>query len=85
MMLAFKLGKNIGAIVNPNNSFPWVVFKVVGAAIAEGWIDRLIYAAMQYKPESPKLRAFTYEIGFTSSKPSKQELEAISNKLPPLK
>ena len=55
-MVRFRLDKNLDAIALGDDQRE-IVFKLIGAAEAEGWTDQLLLAAREANPGSPALLA----------------------------
>jgi hypothetical protein len=57
MLLAESLGRSLAAIAPTGRRYDYVVFCVIRAAEAEGWIAELILAACAARPSNPELAA----------------------------
>jgi hypothetical protein len=76
MMLQFRLGKGLNAIVPPG---PLVnqAFYLVQAAEAEGWTRELVEAARKSRPRNAKLLAVGQSIGTPTNVPPTPVLERV--------
>ncbi|NEO43364.1 MAG: NACHT domain-containing protein [Moorea sp. SIO4A3] len=54
-MVSFKLNDNLNTIAGGDN-LNEIVFNLIQTAEAEGWVDKLIYAARRANPGSPSLK-----------------------------
>lgn len=79
-MLALRLDKKRSLIAGDTN-FADIVFKVVDAANRDGWIEKLIQAALEDKPDSPALKAFSskYPDEFSSKHSGTGQVNAIAD------
>jgi hypothetical protein len=58
MMLDFSLGKSLNDIDTSGSSLRYVIFRVIKTAKSEGWLDNLVEAALQDRPENKLLNAW---------------------------
>jgi len=75
-MLRFRLEKNIHTLALGDDLME-IVFKLIRAAEAEGWIMQLLVAARESNPGNPALLAFSQQFGLASTTPPRTELERI--------
>lgn len=78
-MVKFRLEKNLDAIAL-GEDLQEIVFKLIGAAEAEGWTAGLLTAARESNPGNPTLLAFSQQFGLASSEISRQVLEKTIRK-----
>ncbi|NEP20618.1 MAG: trypsin-like peptidase domain-containing protein [Moorea sp. SIO3I6] len=62
-LVYFKFSKNLDSIAMGDN-LKEIVFKLIKAAQAEGWVDKLIVGARESNPGNPTLFAFAQEFNF---------------------
>ncbi len=75
-MIRFRLDKNIHAIAL-GDDLKEIIFKLVRAAEAEGWIIQLIVAARESNPGNAMLLAFAQQFNLAPATPSHRALERI--------
>jgi hypothetical protein len=75
-MARFRLDKNLDAIAL-GDDLQEIVFKLIHAAEAEGWTDRLLLAARESNPGNPQLLAFAQQFGLAPTTPPRPELERL--------
>jgi hypothetical protein len=68
-VVQFRLSKNLNVIAM-GDDLRTIVFRLIGAAEAEGWVDELILAARQSNPKNPLLFVFAQEFNLTPSLPT---------------
>jgi V8-like Glu-specific endopeptidase len=78
-MLFYRLSKDRARITMAGN-YETIVYDLIRAAHSEGWLDRLVVAARQSRPEHPGLRAVAEGRGLTASAPA---LESILSESAP--
>lgn len=76
MMVTFRLGKSLNAIVGPG-SLTNQAFYLVQAAEAEGWTQELVEAARKSRPRNAKLLEVGQSIGTPTSVPRTPVLERV--------
>lgn len=68
-LVKFRLEKNLNAIAM-GDDLKEIIFKLIGIAESEGWIDRLIASARESNPGNPRLFAVAQELNLATSMPS---------------
>jgi V8-like Glu-specific endopeptidase len=68
-MVRFRLEKNLNAIAM-GDDLTKIVFKLIGTAEAEAWVDQLIAAARESNPGNPRLFVFAQELHLATPTPS---------------
>jgi GUN4-like/Effector-associated domain 1/CHAT domain len=76
-MLAFELDKNLGAIAG-EGSLQEIVFKLIQAANAQGWVEDLVRGACNSNPGNIKLKAIAQEL-LLNPNPEKSSVPPINN------
>lgn len=82
-MLQYRLSKNLDAIAM-GDGLSIVVFKLIQAAQAQGWLHTLIARAREANPGNSKLVEFCQMIGLSPQSPDSDTLERIIVKQNPL-
>ena len=67
MMLQFRLGRHLPAIVPLPDTVPGAAFNLIQASNAEGWTAQLITAARESRPWNPKLLKLGEDFGLTAA------------------
>jgi hypothetical protein len=75
-MLSFGLDKNLDAIAGGNN-LQDIVFTVIEAAEAQGWVEDLVRAAREQNPGNPALKAIAQELLNPNPGKLQQEVEIL--------
>jgi hypothetical protein len=75
-MVRFRLERNLDAIAL-GDDLREIVFRLIAAAEAEGWTDRLLLAARESNPGNPQLLAFAQQFGLAPATPHRPELERL--------
>jgi nucleoside phosphorylase len=75
-MIQYRLSKNLEAIALGDN-LAIIVFKLIQAAQAQGWLETLIARAREANPENPVLAAFCQQIGLSPHSPENDALERM--------
>ncbi|MBW4629277.1 MAG: serine protease [Brasilonema octagenarum HA4186-MV1] len=82
-LVQFQFGKNLNAIAM-GNDLQAIVFRLIQAAEAEGWVDKLIAGARESSPGNPALFVFAQEFNLATPMPpqlsARGALEKIINK-----
>jgi V8-like Glu-specific endopeptidase len=68
-MVQFRLDRNLAAIAI-GDDLTEIIFKLIGAAAAEGWVDQLITAARESNPGNRYLFVFAQELNLATPMPS---------------
>ncbi len=68
-LVKFEFGKNLNVIAM-GGDLKEIVFKLIQAAEAEGWTDKLIAGARESNPGNPKLFAFAQEFNLAVAMPA---------------
>jgi V8-like Glu-specific endopeptidase len=68
-LVKFRLEKNLNAIAM-GDDLKEIIFKLIGIAESEGWIDRLIASARESNPGNPRLFAVAQEFNLATPMPS---------------
>jgi hypothetical protein len=76
-MLSFELNQNLRAIAG-EGSLQDIVFKLIQAAISQGWVEDLVRAACNDNPGNQKLKAIAKEL-LLNSNPEKSTVLLINN------
>lgn len=75
-MMQYRLSKNLEAIAMGDN-LAIIVFKVIQAAQAQGWLGTLIARTREANPDNPALAAFCQQVGLSPQSPENDALERI--------
>jgi hypothetical protein len=75
-MMRYRLSKNLETIAMGDN-LAIIVFKVIQAAQAQGWLDALIARSREANPDNPILAAFCQQVGLSPQSPANDALEQI--------
>ncbi len=75
-MVRFRLDKNLNALALGEN-LQDIVFRLIEAAQADGWLAQLIAAARESNPGNPSLLAFAQQFSLAPNAPRRAELEKI--------
>ncbi|WP_293048140.1 effector-associated domain EAD1-containing protein [Moorena sp. SIO1F2] len=67
-LVYFKFSKNLDSIAM-GDDLKEIVFKLIKAAQAEGWVDKLIAGARELNPGNPALSAFAEELNLATPMP----------------
>ncbi|MGI2908756.1 effector-associated domain EAD1-containing protein [Tolypothrix sp. VBCCA 56010] len=67
-LVKFQFGKNLNAIAM-GNDLQAIVFRLIQAAEAQGWVDKLIAGARESNPGNPKLFVFAQEFNLATPMP----------------
>lgn len=67
-VVKFRLDKNLNAIAM-GDDLQAIVFRLIQAAEAEGWVDKLIAGARESNPGNPKLFVFAQEFNLATTIP----------------
>ena len=59
MMLGLSLDKSLDDIDTSGSSLRYIIFQVIKVAKSEGWLDNLVEAALEDRPENKPLRAWS--------------------------
>ena len=68
-LVKFRLEKNLNAI-SMGGDLQEIVFKLIGTAEAEGWVDKLIASARESNPGNQLLFVFAQELNLATAVPS---------------
>lgn len=67
-LVKFRLDKNLNAIAM-GEDLQAIVFRLIGAAEAEGWVEQMIAAARESNPGNPSLFVFAQELNLATPMP----------------
>ncbi|MGH7999568.1 MAG: effector-associated domain EAD1-containing protein [Brasilonema sp.] len=67
-VVRFQFEKNLNAIAM-GDDLQAIIFRVIQAAVAEGWVDQLIAGARESNPGNPKLFVFAQEFNLATPMP----------------
>ena len=70
MFLAEQVERQIANYASPFDPLPTVIFRLIQAAQAEGWLGDLVVAAHSTRPRQHKIASVATELGFTGLGPN---------------
>jgi hypothetical protein len=83
MMVRFRLGENLDAIVNTADPLNVVAFNLIQEMEARGWVNRLVAGAREARPDNPDVFAVAGQLGLAvRPSPGSPQLERLVRERP---